>query len=123
MSKEIIAILIFDFLITGIILLLHFFPAKEINYFYGYRTKRSMKNIENWQFAQKHFSNQWIFVPFMVMVTQALLIFVGEIDLKKEPPIVPIVSMVEFFLGSYFCALTTERELQKREDNTKKQDN
>lgn len=55
MSKEIIAILIFDFLITGIILLLHFFPAKEINYFYGYRTKRSMKNIEKLAICSKTF--------------------------------------------------------------------
>lgn len=30
------------------------YPPKKINYFYGYRTKRSMKNNENWSFANKY---------------------------------------------------------------------
>lgn len=28
------------------------FPPKKINYFYGYRTKRSMASQESWDFAQ-----------------------------------------------------------------------
>jgi hypothetical protein len=28
------------------------FPPKQINFFYGYRTRKSMKNIESWNFAQ-----------------------------------------------------------------------
>lgn len=34
--------------------ILRFFPPKKINSFYGYRTPRSMKNQENWDFAQKY---------------------------------------------------------------------
>lgn len=34
--------------------LLFKFPPKKINNFYGYRTKNSMKSIENWHFAQKY---------------------------------------------------------------------
>ena len=30
------------------------FPPKEINYFYGYWTKSSMKSQYRWDFAQKH---------------------------------------------------------------------
>lgn len=30
------------------------YPPKKINYFYGYRTKRSMKNNENWSFANNY---------------------------------------------------------------------
>ena len=37
-------------LIAGIIQ--YFFPPKEINSLYGYRTKRSMKNNHNWKIAQ-----------------------------------------------------------------------
>lgn len=29
-------------------------PPKKINLLYGYRTKRSMKSVENWEFAQAY---------------------------------------------------------------------
>ncbi len=34
--------------------LVHSFLPKKINHIYGYRTKRSMKSQEAWDFAQKH---------------------------------------------------------------------
>jgi len=33
--------------------IVYFFPPKEINKYYGYRSKQSMKNQRNWDFAQK----------------------------------------------------------------------
>ena len=30
------------------------YPPKKINYFYGYRTRRSMQNNETWSFANKY---------------------------------------------------------------------
>jgi len=41
----------FVIIIAGLIQLI--FPPKKINNIYGYRTPRSMKNIEGWNFAQK----------------------------------------------------------------------
>ena len=32
---------------------------KEINYIYGYRTKRSMMNEETWRFANQYFEKAW----------------------------------------------------------------
>ena len=32
---------------------------KEINYVYGYRTKRSMMNEETWKFANEYFGKVW----------------------------------------------------------------
>ena len=32
---------------------------KEINYVYGYRTKRSMRNGETWKFANEYFGKVW----------------------------------------------------------------
>ena len=32
---------------------------KEINYVYGYRTKRSMMNEETWRFANQYFEKAW----------------------------------------------------------------
>ncbi|MDX1278523.1 SdpI family protein [Oceanihabitans sediminis] len=40
------------FILAGIIM--HFFPPKKINSIYGYRTVRSMKNQNTWDFAQKY---------------------------------------------------------------------
>ena len=34
---------------------------KEINYVYGYRTKRSMMNEETWRFANQYFGKAWCF--------------------------------------------------------------
>lgn len=33
---------------------------KEINSFYGYRTRRSMKNQDTWRFAHHCFGNLWL---------------------------------------------------------------
>jgi uncharacterized membrane protein len=116
MSKEIISILVFDFIIILIPILLYFYPPKDINYAFGYRTKRSIKNIKNWVFSQKYFSKQWILVSLIVIITQLILIFIANIDLKKEPPMIPIISMVEFFVGSVFCYFSTESKLKKMEN-------
>ena len=45
---------------------------KEINYVYGYRTKRSMMNEETWRFANQYFGKAWylcglILAPLSVM--------------------------------------------------------
>ena len=45
---------------------------KEINYVYGYRTKRSMRNEETWKFANQYFGKVWhrcglISVPLSVI--------------------------------------------------------
>ena len=46
----------YDFLPDG---LLFRKTPKEINYVYGYRTKRSMMNEETWRFANQYFGKAW----------------------------------------------------------------
>ena len=51
---------------------------KEINYVYGYRTKRSMMNEETWRFANQYFGKAWylcglISVPLSVMAITIVL--------------------------------------------------
>lgn len=46
-------------------------PPKEINLWYGYRTKRSMRNQERWDFAQKIGADNMIrysSIPFLTTV-------------------------------------------------------
>ena len=46
-----------DLLVPAIMLIAGYFmhkhPPKNINYIVGYRTARSMRNMDAWQFAQK----------------------------------------------------------------------
>ena len=51
---------------------------KEINYVYGYRTKRSMMNEETWRFANQYFGKAWylcglISVPLSVVAITLVL--------------------------------------------------
>ncbi len=59
------------------------YPPKRINWFYGYRTSRSMRSQERWDFAQKHSAKEMIRTGF-------LLIAVGL--LGSWLPLKPVVS-------------------------------
>ena len=63
MKNGFIELLTFDFLIILMPLLLYFFPPKEINAIFGYRTKRASKDINFWNIAQRYFSKKWILIP------------------------------------------------------------
>ncbi|VEJ35943.1 Predicted integral membrane protein [Aedoeadaptatus ivorii] len=55
---------------------------KEINPTYGYRTKRSMKSPEAWQFAQKFFGKIWLVTDIVLAV--AGLLFCSLRGIKWE---------------------------------------
>tara|TARA_S200000501_G_C20151232_1_gene451607 strand:+ start:133 stop:498 length:366 start_codon:yes stop_codon:yes gene_type:complete len=90
-------------------LIIQRFSPKRINFLYGYRTKRSMKDLESWNFAQfysgkkmKSISAYMIFLGFflsffkvkiiwaipigliLVILIPILLIFNVEKQLKKR---------------------------------------
>lgn len=91
MSAEII--LVFDFIIISLLL----YPPKE-NYVVGYRTKRSMKNIENRKFSQKYFSKLWLIGSVNMVITQLIiLIFMANIALEKGPFMILIISIIDYW--------------------------
>lgn len=51
-------------------------PPKEINHFYGYRTKRSMKNKAQWDFAQHYSAKQLIKSGFWYTLSALPFLFV-----------------------------------------------
>lgn len=73
------------FALSGLITLL--FPPKKINSFYGYRTASSMKNQEQWDFAQRYSSKLIIllgtilalcsFLGFIINISEQLELFLG----------------------------------------------
>ncbi len=46
------------FIVAGLIML--YFPPKDINLSYGYRSKNAMKSQERWDFAQKYSAKEMI---------------------------------------------------------------
>lgn len=51
-------------------------PPKEINWWYGYRSRRSMKNQEQWSFAQKAGAEnmmKYSSIPFLTTITGFLI--------------------------------------------------
>ena len=46
-------------------------PPKEINYIFGYRTARSMKSKETWDFAHRHFGRLWVTYGWILLPISA----------------------------------------------------
>lgn len=57
----------------GLILWKH--PPKKINGIYGYRTGRSMKSIEAWNFAQRKCGKLWFYAGIALMIFSAVILF------------------------------------------------
>ena len=56
-------------------LVLSKFPLKKINYFYGYRTKASMKSQESWNFAQNYTSKKMKYMSLYIFIIGAFFEF------------------------------------------------
>ena len=48
------------------------YPPKKINYLYGYRTKRSMRNQDCWDFANRHSIRLMWKISLLTCVIQAI---------------------------------------------------
>ena len=61
-------------------------PPKRINKFWGFRTKKSMKNIENWQKAQKEYGkqSQRLFMYSSLFSVNLLILDIFSLIFDKE---------------------------------------
>ena len=93
---------------------------KEINYVYGYRTKRSMMNEETWRFANQYFGKVWylcglISAPLSVI---AIAIVFGK-GLGTVGTVGGIITMLQM-LPLIGAIVPTESELKKNFDENGK---
>lgn len=51
------------------------YPPKKINWFIGYRTRKSMKNEEDWNFANQYCGKIWI-ITGLIMLIITIIIFI-----------------------------------------------
>jgi uncharacterized membrane protein len=108
MDKHIIAVIVLNVLITLILVLFFFIRPKTINPIIGYRTKRSMKNESNWNFAQIYFTRNWILLLPIIYVTQILL-QIGQVPYSFFGYII----LFEFLTGTFAIVFSTESKLKE----------
>ncbi|MCC2590090.1 SdpI family protein [Chryseobacterium sp. MFBS3-17] len=77
----------------------------------GYRTKRSMKNQRNWEYAQKNFFQKWLLVIPVMLFTQIPVFFGYDSERILE------LSFFEFLIISVYAIIDTERNLKKMDSN------
>lgn len=108
--KEFKELLLFDFVLSFVVLLMYFLPKKNINFLIGYRTLNAMKSKKNWMFSQHFFFKNWLYVIPLVILFQIIMIyFIGTENKKK----IERYSVILFFIYTIFLIYSTERKLKK----------
>lgn len=99
-------------IIFGLVFWFH--PPKNINTYYGYRTKRSMKDDKSWLFAHHYFGKFWFYEGLLVLIlTIILMSFLYNQSVEQ----ITWVSLSLVFGQSIFMTIPiifTENELKKR---------
>jgi len=87
---------------------MYLYPPKKINYLYGYRTTRSMKSQEHWDFAQR-FSAMQMIRGAVTLIIISLLGYWLPFDLNAQTIIG--LSMVGIMVTWMF--ISTEKAIKK----------
>ena len=90
---------------------------KDINYVFGYRTARSMKNEETWKFAHSLLGKIWFKCGLVILVISfVLMLFVLE---KSEDTVGNFGMIITFAqLGSLLLSIVpVEKALKENFDN------
>ena len=97
-------------------LIMYKFPPKKINFFVGYRTNNSMKNDENWEFANKY-SAKLLFICGCILFVLSLLVHIPFYNSSED--VLTVLSIVLCSLqcvSLFICVFLTEKKLKKRVD-------
>lgn len=69
-------------------------PPQEINYFIGFRTKKSMKNQKNWEIAQVAFAHQMKVISGYTALCSILLCIVDIVLIVLDNDVLFVASML-----------------------------
>lgn len=102
-------------IIIGPLLLIIFsivkrFPPKKINSIYGYRTGRSMKSKEAWEFSQKYSTELMLKYSFIYTLTFIL----GFVTTWLNEGIAVVLSLIFMIAALTSPIIHTEKELRQR---------
>ncbi len=87
-------------------LLFYLFKPKKINSLYGYRTKKSMKDKESWDFSQKYSSKIFLSFSILLLILQLLMYLIFG---YKE--FIGIVLILIFVIGSIILIYHIENSI------------
>ena len=93
-------------------------PPSRINSVYGYRTARSMKNQETWNFAHETCGRLWVRLgklSFLPALLAAVLTFGRGIETVSVASIVVVTVQTLVLIGSIF---PVERALKRNFDDS-----
>ena len=111
-----LVILIIPLLMVGFGLLLMKNPPKKINSVYGYRTRRSVKSQETWDFAHYYFGKLWL-VCGLVSIPISLIPIC--LVLGKSEQVISVAGLIVLGIQTLLLLVTillTERALKKNFD-------
>ncbi len=108
-------------LLTGAILvltaaLLRYHPPRNINWLYGYRTPRSMRSREAWDFAQQQSARLMGRSGAMLFLAGAASLFLPRFGIRTEL----LIALGGVFWALFRPILRIEKMLKEREEKEKK---
>lgn len=111
-----LVILIMPLMMVGFGLLLMKNPPKKINSYYGYRTRRSVRSQETWDFAHYYFGKLWLvcgLVSLPISLVPLCLV------LGKSEQVISVAGLIVLGIQTLLllvAILLTERALMKNFD-------
>lgn len=87
-------------------------PPKDINDYYGYRTKRSMLSQDTWNFAHQYFGKLWIWYGVTLIVGSTIAMFIFRSVYEAASIYIIGVQIIILCLP----IIPTEQQLKKRFD-------
>ena len=88
------------------------YPPKKINYLYGYRTSRSMKNQQTWDYANQIGPDMIIKTGFFLFLVAALSFWLYD---TKTAVIISVIAMVVgLTLGIVICEMKLAQRFDKK---------
>ena len=111
-----LVILIIPLMMVGFGLLLMKNPPKTINSYYGYRTRRSVKSQDTWDFAHYYFGKLWLVCGLVSLPVSLIPIC---IVLGNSEQVISTTGLIVLGLQTLLMLVTiilTERALKKNFD-------
>jgi uncharacterized membrane protein len=101
-------------LVFGYVMTKH--PPKKINSLYGYRTKRSMKNMDTWVFAHQVMGKYWIKYSVIGYLLTMIFMFVIYQETEDQMAIHSLFLTAILLILMIIPIIMTERQLNENFD-------
>ncbi|WP_442847270.1 SdpI family protein [Leeuwenhoekiella sp. H156] len=98
------------FVSTAVVL--YRFPPKHINYLYGYRTAKSMKSQQHWDFAQKFSALRMIEAGIFLIILAGISAFAGIFNTYGKEAVFAGLGFI--LLAVIYLFVRTQKAIDKK---------